>query len=290
MCELLAMSAALPTDLETSLALLKPRGGELCPHADGWGVAVYEERAARLYKEPKAASSSRLFGSLRDYDISGRVILSHIRRANPAAIGKSYANTHPFEREVGGRSWTFAHNGKLTGIDQEQLTSFRPLGGTDSEHAFCLLLDHMKDFLSRDGGIADLDLALNQLVEKTTLMNRYGEANYFLSNGEHLFVHAHTYLHMLERHCAVDGQPQSVVLLATQPMTDEENWSCLVPNTICVFLRGEMIAQKATSGAATQDAWKAQQKEAESFRTRKAEAAANAARIEAEKDMYWECS
>ncbi len=34
MCELFAMSANQPTDVNHSLALLRPRGGELGPHAD----------------------------------------------------------------------------------------------------------------------------------------------------------------------------------------------------------------------------------------------------------------
>ncbi|WP_445082873.1 class II glutamine amidotransferase [Chelativorans sp. YIM 93263] len=58
---------------------------------------------------------------------------------------------------------------------------------------------------------------------------------------------------MLQRQCTVDDHRQNVVLLATQPLTDDENWRCLVPNTITAFQRGEMIAQKATSGAATRE-------------------------------------
>ncbi|MGE6781816.1 class II glutamine amidotransferase [Ensifer adhaerens] len=290
MCELLAMSASMPTDLGTSLDLFRARGGNLSSHEDGWGIAVYEGRAARIYKEPKPASSSRLFASLRDYDTAGRVILAHLRKANPSATGQSYANTHPFEREVAGRSWTFAHNGRLPGIDREPLVSFRPIGRTDSEHAFCCLLDHIKSSGTEDGEIVDLDLVLDQVVRATSLLNRYGEMNYLLSNGEYLFVHTHTYVHMVDRRCLVDGQRQSVVIIATQPLTDDENWSCLVPNTVTVFQRGETVAQKATSGGASQEAWETQRNEAERFKIRKAEAAANAARMEAEKDMYWECS
>ncbi len=58
MCELLGMSARNPTDVNHSLALLRPRGGELGPHADGWGVAFYEGRAARVFKEPIPAAES----------------------------------------------------------------------------------------------------------------------------------------------------------------------------------------------------------------------------------------
>ena len=58
MCELLGMSARRPTDVNHSLALLRPRGGEIGPHADGWGVAFFEDRAARVFKEPVPACES----------------------------------------------------------------------------------------------------------------------------------------------------------------------------------------------------------------------------------------
>jgi predicted glutamine amidotransferase len=45
MCELFAMNARVPTEASVHLGLL-PRGGSTGPHADGWGIAWYEGRAA----------------------------------------------------------------------------------------------------------------------------------------------------------------------------------------------------------------------------------------------------
>ena len=39
MCELLGMSANVPTDICFSFAGLMRRGGQTGPHADGWGIA-----------------------------------------------------------------------------------------------------------------------------------------------------------------------------------------------------------------------------------------------------------
>ena len=50
MCELLAMSANQPAEVGRYLSRLIPRGGRTGPHADGWGVAYYEGRAARIFK------------------------------------------------------------------------------------------------------------------------------------------------------------------------------------------------------------------------------------------------
>ncbi|MGM0577383.1 MAG: class II glutamine amidotransferase [Myxococcota bacterium] len=68
MCELLGMSALHPTDVNHSVALLRPRGGEIGPHADGWGLAFYEGRAARVFKEPIPAAESRCLAFISEYD------------------------------------------------------------------------------------------------------------------------------------------------------------------------------------------------------------------------------
>jgi predicted glutamine amidotransferase len=146
MCELLGMSARHPTDVNHSLALLRPRGGEIGPHADGWGVAFYEGRAARVFKEPVPAAESRCLAFIAEYNYQSTLVIGHIRKANPPDIGRSSANTHPFSRELGGRAWVFAHNGKLPGLREDPRFSpgrFQPMGETDSEHAFCFLLDRI---------------------------------------------------------------------------------------------------------------------------------------------------
>lgn len=38
MCELLGMSANVPTDITFSLSGLISRGGQTGPHKDGWGI------------------------------------------------------------------------------------------------------------------------------------------------------------------------------------------------------------------------------------------------------------
>lgn len=54
------------------------------------------------------------------------------------------ANTQPFVPEPAGPMRAFAHNGRLTGIEQQhagEWRRFRPIGDADSEIAFCLLLE-----------------------------------------------------------------------------------------------------------------------------------------------------
>ena len=47
MCELLGMSANVPTDIVFSFTGLMQRGGRTGPHRDGWGIAFYEGRVLK---------------------------------------------------------------------------------------------------------------------------------------------------------------------------------------------------------------------------------------------------
>jgi predicted glutamine amidotransferase len=139
MCELLGMSANVPTDICFSFSGLAERGGRAGPHQDGWGIAFYEGKGCRTFHDPEASADSEIARLIRDYPIRSCNVISHIRRANRGKV--CLENTHPFTRELWGRNWTFAHNGELKGIKKYPLTHYRPVGTTDSEHAFCWLMD-----------------------------------------------------------------------------------------------------------------------------------------------------
>ncbi|NLC01734.1 MAG: class II glutamine amidotransferase, partial [Pseudomonas formosensis] len=52
MCELMGMSANVPTDICFSFSGLMQRGGRTGPHCDGWGVAFYEGSGVRCFHDP----------------------------------------------------------------------------------------------------------------------------------------------------------------------------------------------------------------------------------------------
>ncbi len=239
MCELFAMSANQPTDVGHYLTRLIPRGGKSGPHADGWGVAYFEGRASRVFKDAVPASESRYLSLLAKSRLKSTTVVAHIRRANPASAGRTAANTHPFEREWNGHSWIFAHNGKLPGLaDVSQCTPgrFQPLGNTDSERAFCMLLDAIATNVKHGSAIfpGDVTAAIEPVVNELSAL---GEFNFILSNGEYLFVHAHTQLHVLEQTFYTSISRNSQVLLATAPLTNE-NWRLLSPGGIRVYQSG----------------------------------------------------
>ena len=142
MCELLGMSANVPTDVCFSFTGLIRRGGVTGPHKDGWGIVFYEGKGCRTFLEPTAGAYSEIAELVQKYPIKSKTVIAHIRRANVGAV--CLENTHPFTRELWGQNWTFAHNGRLIGVKKKKLNYHKPIGTTDSEYAFCWILDSIR--------------------------------------------------------------------------------------------------------------------------------------------------
>jgi predicted glutamine amidotransferase len=124
-----------------------------------------------------------------------RNVIAHIRKATQGAV--ALENTHPFQRELWGRYWIFAHNGNLTDFLPPLDGSFTPVGQTDSERAFCWLLQNLRQrFGSRAPSQTNLFDALHQLTLDLAVR---GACNYLLSNGDCLFAHCSTQLSYIIR-------------------------------------------------------------------------------------------
>jgi len=145
MCELFCMSSSAPVSFQVSLEPFARHGGLEGPHKDGWGLAWYVDGDVRLLKEPHPASDSACVRFMREAPVRTELVISHIRRATVGAV--SMKNCQPFMRELGGRMHVFAHNGHLE-LDalRERLPlgGYAPVGDTDSERAFCGLLEQLR--------------------------------------------------------------------------------------------------------------------------------------------------
>lgn len=92
MCELLGMSANVPTDICFSFTGLMQRGGRTGPHRDGWGITFYEGKGFRTFKDPKPSCESQIAELVQNYPIKSRAVVSHIRQANRGGV--NLENTH----------------------------------------------------------------------------------------------------------------------------------------------------------------------------------------------------
>lgn len=251
MCELLGMSANTPTDIVFSVTGLIERGGRTGPHRDGWGIAFYEGKGCRLFRDPSASTDSAVARFVKNYPIKSEVVISHIRRANRGKI--CLANTHPFVRELWGRMWCFAHNGQLKGIKKRGLTFYKPVGTTDSEHAFCWLLDRIREQFPEPP--QKRQHLHNYVAELGWELDALGVANFLLSDSHYLYAHCSTRMcwitrrapfgaaKLIDTEVEIDFATETtdkdiVTVVATQPLTDNEAWQSMENGELRVFDKG----------------------------------------------------
>ncbi len=253
MCELLAMSARNPTSIQASLGELARHGGGTGPHRDGWGVAYMERGDAFLVREPEPAHGSDLLGFLQARDPRSDLVVAHVRRATQG--DRMLRNTQPFQRELGGRTHIFAHNGMLPGIESDgrfRARWARPVGDTDSEHAFCALLDRLRPLW--DERVPTLEERFDAVAEFAKDLRTRGPANFLYSDGEVIFAHGHRRksdsgaieppgLHVLCRRC-IEASEQEVVLVASVPLTTER-WRPLAEGELVVIREGRIVASSS---------------------------------------------
>jgi glutamine amidotransferase len=185
MSELFGLSSNRPAALTISLQAFARHGGLEGPHKDGWGVAYYEQKDVRLIKDAGAASESEWVRFLGGHRLRSTLILSHIRKATQDA--RTYSNTQPVVRELGGRMHVFAHNGGLKGLKDAAgftLGRYHPVGDTDSEWAFCALLDRMTELWPGTAGVPDLNERLVRIARFAEALRPLGPANFIYGDGE----------------------------------------------------------------------------------------------------------
>ncbi|MBE9043992.1 class II glutamine amidotransferase [Pleurocapsales cyanobacterium LEGE 10410] len=191
MCELFAISSLLPTRVSFSMAEFSQHGGLTGCHKDGWGIAFYEENDVQIIRETIPAIDSDYIHCLQDHNFSSNLIISHIRLATQGKI--QLKNTQPFCRELAGKMHVFAHNGNFKSIETSKtikLGRYRPLGETDSEYAFCFLMNLMEDLWNSEK-LPDLEARLEVVSYFADIIRKLGPANFIYSDSEILFVHGH---------------------------------------------------------------------------------------------------
>lgn len=254
MCQLLGMNCNVPTDICFSFEGFRARGGKTDEHIDGWGIAFFEGQGCRLFLDDKPSSSSPVADLVRSYPIRSLNAIAHIRRATHGQV--ALENTHPFQREMWGRYWIFAHNGDLKEFQPKLNDLFHPVGETDSEMAFCYILQQLHKTYAQP--MLTGEAVFGALLAISKEIARYGVFNYLLSNGEFLFAYCGDSLHYIVRQAPfttahlideditidfneVTTPRDRVAVIATTPLTDNEQWTPLTPGQLVLFKRGDFV-------------------------------------------------
>jgi glutamine amidotransferase len=260
MCQLLGMNCNTPTDICFSFEGFRTRGGITDIHQDGWGIAFFEGPGCRVFLDVEPSAHSAVAELVRHYPIRSRNVIAHIRKATQGSV--ALENTHPFQRELWGRYWLFAHNGNLQEFAPETDGSFTPVGSTDSERAFCHILQSLRGRFPR--GMPSQEVLFAALGELAGEISRHGELNFLLSSGDCLFAHCgaklcyvvrqapFTVAHLNDQDVSIDfsevtSPDDRVAVIATLPLTDNETWVTLAPGTLTLFRDGMPVRSGSTA-------------------------------------------
>ena len=252
-CELLALNSNTPTDMGFSFRGLSRRGGATGEHADGWGLASYtpDGSGLDLIREDAPAAFSNLAEQLADRSPQALVSIAHIRQATQGQV--ALENCHPFARSCQGQTWVFAHNGNLSG-EIPHGDRYRPFGTTDSEAAFCWILEQLDQ-----AGVdpRDPEALFEELHRCAADLARRGTFNALISNGQWLFATATSRLHWLTRRAPFSSATLAdpplkvdfsslttakdvVTILSTEPLTTDEHWQPFLAGESLLFCMGEL--------------------------------------------------
>jgi predicted glutamine amidotransferase len=215
MCQLLGMNCARPTDFTFSFTGFSQRGGNTDKHRDGWGLAFYEGRGVRTFHDSAPCATSPIANFVKQYPSKTLNMVSHIRYATQGGV--ALENVHPFQREMWGIQWIFAHNGDVPKFKtrpsssstddsnqhnppQASITPHSPwlgdvkgervynsVGDTDSEAVFCAILNALRakfDHLPTMPVLyEEINRLTNQIVEGEEQSTIF---NFLLACGEHV--------------------------------------------------------------------------------------------------------
>ena len=254
MCQLLGMNCNTPTDIAFSFSGFSQRAGTTDHHSDGWGIAFFEEGGLRHLVDHRPAADSPVADLVRHYPIKSRNVIAHIRKATQGEV--QLQNCHPFVRELWGKNWVFAHNGDLKDFRPRLHSHYHPVGDTDSEHAFCWIMQELWKSHASTPSVVELSHTLRELAAQIA---PHGTFNFLLSNGQALWAHANTNLCYTERaHPFATAQlsdedvsvdfaqhttPQDrVAVIVTAPLTTNEVWTSFQPGELMAFVDGSRVA------------------------------------------------
>lgn len=157
----------------------------------GWGFGWYpnDESASASVKDSSSKEANDLALTLSNWkNFRSTTFFCKIR-----GVSKNYTHqsTQPFSRSFGGRDWLFIHNGeldknKLSNLLKKEESGFLdPIGNTDSELAFCVLLSHI--LKSGEKFLSDIPW---QTMHRWFLdLNEVGTADFVISDGRHTVIY-----------------------------------------------------------------------------------------------------
>ncbi len=264
MCELFGMSSQQAATVNISINTFAQHGGGTDIHKDGWGVVYYEGNDVRRIRDTSPAVGNEWIQFLEKHSLKSNIVISHIRKATRGSL--TLNNTQPFCKELAGKVHSFSHNGDLEALlNNSDAVSrhYQPLGETDSEIAFCMLLSNLSTLWLKHERSPPLNERVNIIHQQFRNFSSMGIANFIYTDSEYLYAYsdkrtqknnsiASPGLYKLERHCqeanldakylglSISKHYQKVVLVASVPLSNE-NWIPIEQGELLILQLGKEI-------------------------------------------------
>jgi len=244
MCQLLGVCSNKKVDIELSLREFRHRGKR---HSHGWGFGFYDEEKKEwiVIKKPRSLSEENI--EKEPFNSKSKIIIGHVRLASCGKI--VHENTHPFKKE----EYIFAHNGtvsQIINLPDFELKTIKPEGETDSEYAFCYILEKIKENSERD--IKEI------LKEEAEKIKNFGRFNFLFSDGNILYAYGDDSLYFCKRKFpfgyvklkddqfkidlgGIKAKDEKAIIVATEPLTENEKWIKI--SGLKIFKDGEVLAK-----------------------------------------------
>jgi predicted glutamine amidotransferase len=279
-CQLLGMNCAKPTDFSFSFKGFSLRGGCTDVHCHGWGLLFYQGKGIRCFHDPEPCSESPLAELVSNHPLRTYNMIAHIRYATVGQValenvhpfhremwGIQWSFAHngdvPLFKLKPGEDLPWIGN-----IEGERV--YNPVGDTDSEKIFCSILNAMKAKYKTLPSLPVLHDYLKTLLKEIVLHDEDGTIlNFIMGCGEHTSF-AYSWpgsrpgsnvwngLHYVVREppfrqaslvdCdyAVDfgelaGADDRVAIIATKPLTLNENWVEFERDQLILFDDGKPL-------------------------------------------------
>lgn len=283
-CQLLAMNCATPTDFSFSFKGFALRGGCTDIHCHGWGLIFYQGKGIRSFHDPDPCAQSPIAEFVSNNPLRTYNMIAHIRYATVGAVklenvhpfsremwGIHWTYAHngdvPLFKLLNGEKlpWIGKYDGERV---------YNPVGDTDSEKMFCSILNALKAKFTTLPSLPTLHGYLKELLdeivshdEETTILNFVmgcGENTLFayswpgkrpgsnVWNGLHYVIREPPFQQasLIDCDYKVDfsklaGEKDRVAVIATKPLTLNENWIEFERNQLIVFDEGKPLLQPA---------------------------------------------
>ena len=137
------------------------------------------------------------------------------------------------------RSWMLIHNGTI--FDYPPLDNYidQESGDTDSERILLYIIDKINDFEKAKGGLSTIKERFNILTEVISDLSKNNKLNLMIYDGDL------TYIHSNMRNSLYYLKNEEGFLVASTPLTDDENWKPVELNKLFGLIDGNIIFESS---------------------------------------------